>query len=730
MTNKILNECYKNYLRTSKNYYSDTWKATSSQNIQLFKNMKSLGNILTNNNIRGLAPIDNYPSYEYLNNKSSKELSQLQEKEYFEIYKKNKHLTYYFGSSYTIAFRYFLNIKHLINKDSNVLIIGDGVGILSSMILKLIKCRVFLCDLPETLIYQEYFLRNNLKDYKFQYIANKDDNINFNNQVILINANELKRLRIKLNLAINTDSFCEMDKDSVNNYFAYISQNLVGGGYLYYCNPIGLSGAGYRYPSEYPLDNSFHMKNIEVLYPSHRDTFCKYLSVTVVKKNRFNNEFINKSLKTKQYIINKYYLDSEIVITQKYSERLAKKTVDIANKVSTDYKLCSKDKKLFIDLFKTESLSKNKINLNALYHHAFLQIMQFFNNGKKKQAQNYLHIIHNVKNNNAYNTCLVKIAALVRFIDLKCYVKILKIIPENYFEIVYLKFFLYEEIDLNKQKSLFKKLLKFKPNHFYDELKLYYCVCKIEEHELSKIILKSIENKITNVDNAMNLLKLLFVLGKFVLFYEYYLNFKRKYTILDKYFLSILLSSNFLNKFTNDHFKKYFSSNLKINPKNKSLENLIIRFKLGQLVEEKLVKTIIDQHYDYYSIGFVLKNTLNCMSKENIILLSKKSLILRNSPQNVNFIAEIYFYNSFYKEVLQVLNLIKKVESYSIYYALKKYLSIYAISNIDRENQIKKLSTFDFFKMIHNGRVVILPFLCTGNNAVQFNNNYCLSMKS
>ena len=138
MAQKILTKCYENYLRTSKNYYSDTWKATSSQNIEFFK-VKNLDNMLTNNNIRGLAPIDNYPSYDYLNKKTSKELNQLQNKEYFEIYKKNKYLSYSFGSSYTIAYRYFLNIKNLIKKSSNVLIIGDGLGILSSMILKKIK---------------------------------------------------------------------------------------------------------------------------------------------------------------------------------------------------------------------------------------------------------------------------------------------------------------------------------------------------------------------------------------------------------------------------------------------------------------------------------------------------------------------------------------------------------------------------------------------------------------
>ena len=93
--------------------------------------------------------------------------------------------------------------------------------------------------------------------------------------------------------------------------------------------------------------------------------------------------------------------------------------------------------------------------------------------------------------------------------------------------------------------------------------------------------------------------------------------------ILDNHLLSILLSSNFLNKKTNQHFTNYFSSNLKINYKNKSLENLIIRFKLGLLLEEKLINIIINKYNDYYSIGFVLKNTLNCMSKKNVIILSK-----------------------------------------------------------------------------------------------------------
>ena len=118
MNNKILNKCYKNYLKASNNYYSDTWKATSSQNIEFFKK-KNLFNMLTNNNIRGLAPIDNYPAYDYLDKASTKELKDLQKKEYFDIYKKNKYLNSFYGSSYTIAYRYFLK-QNLLNSNLDI----------------------------------------------------------------------------------------------------------------------------------------------------------------------------------------------------------------------------------------------------------------------------------------------------------------------------------------------------------------------------------------------------------------------------------------------------------------------------------------------------------------------------------------------------------------------------------------------------------------------------------
>ena len=66
---KIFKICYENFMNCSSNYYSDTWKVTSYQNT-FFKKKLELDEFFTNNNIRGLAPLDNYPSTSYLNSRN------------------------------------------------------------------------------------------------------------------------------------------------------------------------------------------------------------------------------------------------------------------------------------------------------------------------------------------------------------------------------------------------------------------------------------------------------------------------------------------------------------------------------------------------------------------------------------------------------------------------------------------------------------------------------------
>ena len=114
------------------------------------------------------------------------------------------------------------------------------------------------------------------------------------------------------------------------------------------------------------------------------------------------------------------------------------------------------------------------------------------------------------------------------------------------------------------------------------------------------------------------------------------------------------------------------------------------------------------------------------MSKKNLKLLCNKSLVMRKNSQNINFISEIYFYNFSYKASFGVLNKIKDLNHFSLFAELKKRLSYLIIKNKDNKRiseKVQNLTSSDFFKVIHNGRTVILPFLCNGNNAVQVNDN-------
>ena len=108
--------------------------------------------------------------------------------------------------------------------------------------------------------------------------SNKDQ-IDLNADINFINADQLHRLKFDIDLAINTDSFCEMDKISVDNYFKFVNKNLKLNGYFFYCNKGGLARYSHKSPADYPLGNNFVIKDLEVMSPSHRDTYNKYLAI-------------------------------------------------------------------------------------------------------------------------------------------------------------------------------------------------------------------------------------------------------------------------------------------------------------------------------------------------------------------------------------------------------------------------------------------------------------------
>ena len=719
----IINVCYNNYLASQKNYHSDTWKETSSQNINLFKKF-SLENPYTNSNIRGLAPLDNYPSIDFLTKESAKILEKFHQNEFFDTYKKIKFNKYKFAASFVVAFRYFIKIKGLINKKSKVLIIGDGLGVLSSMILKYYNCQIFLCDLSESLVYQEYNLRHNFKKFKFNYIASKNDKINSNANINFINADQIHRLKIDLDLAVNTDSFCEMDKYSVNKYFKFVEKNLKVDGNFFYCNKGGLSSHSHKLPGNYPLSNNFVLKDLEVMYPSHRDTFNKYLAVTARKISNKDNK-LNKisNFLIKKNLINKFFNDSQEIIYKDDLNNVRKITIKVVNFITkkTINKKISKKIKDLLSKYKFKKNIKKDYNYNNLYDYLMSSSTKALEkNDIKVLEDNFIKIL-NLENNNIEVTCVVKLAAIYKFYNQNYATKIIEKIPEDSFEKIFLKFVFLEDTNKFNDKSILIKLKKFKSNQLFDELKLLYCALKVNEKKTADQCILRIEKQVSSKIDIIYLLKLLYNSGRISIFKKYLKKFTKLHKITSIELNEIFLSTCFINYNTISNFRKSFSK-FKFEDSNK-LNQLILKFKSKNIKENLFIKKILSEHNDYYSLGYILKNTIKNLNKQNVKKICNRSLKSRPIVQNINFIGEIYFYNEMYFDCFNTLKKVKDLGKFSIFYDFKRVLSCLGLKNKKIKDMLISYAGKDFFRTIHNGRLAILPFMCTGNNMVQVTEN-------
>ena len=718
--NQILKICFTNYLLSKKNNYSDTWKVTSQQNIDFFKQF-SLKNPFLNSNIKGLAPLDNYPSIDHLTNKNAKILNYFQNNQFFNVYKKIKFKSYIFSASYVVAFRYFNKIKKLINNKSKVLIIGDGLGILSSMILKYFNCKIFLCDLSETLVYQEYNLRNNFKNYKFNFIASEKDKINSTANVNFINADQIHRLNIDLNLVINTDSFCEMDKYSVDKYFKFANKNLKVNGHFFYCNKGGLSKYGHKYPGNYPLSNNFILRDIEVMHPSHRDTFNKYLAVTakkISKKKLASNKILNFSLKKK--IINNFMNNSQKVIYKNDFIKLKDKCIKLFNSL-TKSKISNKKKGILKIDYNLNKTNKEEYYYNNFYHNLISCTVKALEKNRTKTLENnYLKIL-NLNEQILEVTCLVKLASIYRFYNENYSFKITQKIKEDSFEKIFLKFILLENLKKKDDELLIKKLNKFKSDQFFDELKFLYCVLKKNKKQYINQSILRIEKKIKSKLNLIYFLNLLYNSGKISVFKKYLNKYKKIFKISTTEINEILLSTCFINDDKIKNFKvKFKNMNFK---ENNQLNELILNFKTNKINEKNFIKIILNKYNNYYSLGHILKNTIKNLNKKNVRKICNKSLKHRSVIQNINFIAEIYFYNEMYVDCYITLSKIKNLHEFSVFYDLKRVLSSLNLQKLVTKKTLKENVGKDFFRTVHNGRLAIFPFMCTGNNAVRVTEN-------
>ena len=155
----------------------------------------------------------------------------------------------------------------------------------------------------------------------------------------------------------------------------------------------------------------------------------------------------------------------------------------------------------------------------------------------------------------------------------------------KFFEIIFLNFVCLKTL-IKETVELFNKIKNYKNLYFYDHLKLLYCSHKIGDYFKFNKIYKIFFKKIQNKDDSLNLLKLIFNLGRFKIFVDTFDKLKKKFNLnnLDK--ANILLSTNFIKASSRDRFKSFFKDEQFFNVNN--LDKLILNFKTNNISELNL----------------------------------------------------------------------------------------------------------------------------------------------
>ena len=139
----------------------------------------------------------------------------------------------------------FLNENNVLNCVENTLVIGDGFGTMSTLILQNnIAERVFLINLRKTLLVDLLYLKKAVGNKRFndevELINDSNDlnKINPRTRIVAIEAENYSILKhVNKDLVINIASFQEMNVEVIDNYFSYIYKQTTPF-FFYVCNRI------------------------------------------------------------------------------------------------------------------------------------------------------------------------------------------------------------------------------------------------------------------------------------------------------------------------------------------------------------------------------------------------------------------------------------------------------------------------------------------------------------
>jgi len=255
---------------------SDTWSHTLARKGEIYTieemiRMRFPGNRVNSWMVDSLFLVDK--TILDLNNPVIVRLLELGESDFGNPRKDIKVMGCFFSSLFLVdvvhAARLIQLIEDLELTYPRVMDIGGGSGLLLSLLRRYFNNRItlFFVDIPETLLIQEWYLRNCFPEVNQTYKSSKKG-INFiENGFNFINAYVLESQNIEFDIVCNLSSMDEMPEETIQTYLTYIEKNISSNGVFYFSNRFGQSSRCVEEPSEYNLDANWKVESIRIGYP-------------------------------------------------------------------------------------------------------------------------------------------------------------------------------------------------------------------------------------------------------------------------------------------------------------------------------------------------------------------------------------------------------------------------------------------------------------------------------
>ena len=175
-----------------------------------------------------------------------------------------------FSSNFLHYVGYAARIAHAIEERGiehpAILELGGGLGGLAYALRAYFGegATLYLVDIPETLMLQEWYLRACFPEAATAFKATTEPVVFQRGGINFLNAYTLDSQPVGFDVVINTDSMQEMTIDTVQRYVDYFQKHISPRGFFYFQNHYGHSESSVPEPSEYPFDAHWTLRSVEL----------------------------------------------------------------------------------------------------------------------------------------------------------------------------------------------------------------------------------------------------------------------------------------------------------------------------------------------------------------------------------------------------------------------------------------------------------------------------------